>query len=125
MLISLSQHPFCVAFAERREALGLSLRSLSDKLGTSSRSYLREIEAGLRCPSFEMGLLIAQYLQIPLYFVVDYIEEFEQLKIYYKRCKDYTEWFDSLPNHIQSEFLSNSSSQQAHTRYYKKEDINE
>jgi transcriptional regulator with XRE-family HTH domain len=50
----------------RREALGLSLRSLADRTGVSA-SFLSQVERGLVSPSIQTLTAVSRALEVPIY----------------------------------------------------------
>lgn len=119
--IDLSHHPFCVAMKEQRLALGYSFRTLAQKLGTSSRTYLAEVEEGKWVISVELGMYICQVLSIPSYFCIDYIKLGAMQRAERNLAKEYTNWIESAPKEVLDVIINTQGSQMVHSAYYDKE----
>lgn len=119
--IDLATHPFCVAMKEQRINMGLSYRALAEKIGTASRSYLKELEDGKWVVSVELGMCICQVLSIPTYFCMDYIKLGTFQRTEQMITKQYTEWIDSMPDNVLEDMLKTQGDIMVHSAYYDKE----
>lgn len=119
--IDLATHPFCIAMKEQRLKLGYSFRALADRIGSSSRQYLAELEDGKWVVSVEMGMQICQALSIPTYFCVDYIKQGTSQRTEIMITKQYTDWVDATPEVVWNELLQTEGSRGVHHSYYNKE----
>ena len=114
--LRLSSHPFCVAMAEQRQRYGYSLQKLADRIGCVSRSYLKDIESGRCNVSMDIGMMICQSLDIPVYFCLDYIKQFNSLRMEHKIRKEYQEWLDLVPHEVLDSMMQNSESLRYHNQ---------
>lgn len=119
--IDLSCHPFVVRMKEQRAAKGYTLRALAQKSGTSSRSYLSELERGSWVVSVELGLSICQVLDIPVHYVFDYIKQGTIQRMEDTFTKEYTKWAEYVPDEVKEQMLSTRECQLIHDTYYDKE----
>ncbi len=125
VVIELPNHAFCVMMSEKRIQKEMSLRYLCQKVGTTSRSYMSEIEKGRYAPSFDVGLAICQALDIPVPIYIKYYKDYHEKKQQVIMEKQYTEWFETLPEEVAISLieLSPEESSQIHSVYYNREFI--
>lgn len=109
-------HPFGEMMAQRRKEMNISLQCLSDKIGSGSRQYMRDIEKGKYAVSVELGLAICQILNIPMHLCLDFIASVEIRRIQ-KNIKDkYNDWVEYVPDNVLKEMTSDESSSLLHDR---------
>ena len=108
------EHPFCEMMKQRREERGISLKSLSDMIGSGSRSYLSHIEKGRYAVSVELGLAICQVLDIPIHLCIDYISEVEIKRIRENIQNSYVEWLTYVPHNVLDTMLQDEHSLELH-----------
>lgn len=108
------EHPFCDAIRDKRQSLGLSYQALADKLGTSSRSYLRDIELGKYAVSVEIGMLICQLLEIDIELCFDFITIVEIDRIRENVKQQYQEWIEFTPPDVVEKMTSTPNAKFLH-----------
>lgn len=108
------QHEFCDMMRLRRTEMDISLRTLSDRIGSGSRSYLSDIEKGRYAVSVELGLAICQVLNIPVHLCMDYICCLEIHRIKTTMKKKYQEWEEYIPRNVLRDMLQDEQSLAMH-----------
>lgn len=112
-------HPFCEHMRYRRDELGISYKTLAEKVGSSSGPYLSSIEQGKWVISIEIGLSICQILDIPIHLCIDYIavREMERMKLHIQ--EKYVEWLELVPDNVLNKMLEDEESLEVHNRLTK------
>lgn len=109
-------HPFCERMKEARLEKGMSFRTLAEKIGTGSRSYLSHIEQGRYSVSMEIGLAICQILDVPMHLCLDFIATKEVEKLQTQMQKEYEKWLEYVPGNVLKDMLEDTDSREIHAR---------
>jgi DNA-binding XRE family transcriptional regulator len=92
--------PFNSQMRTKRLQRDWSYKTLADKIGTSSKSYIMDIEVGRYAVSVEIGFAICQLLDIPIEDCLDFIYTIEHERLTESIQKQCQEWYENTPDEV-------------------------